>query len=399
MTGANIKVCHVIHGLGPGGAEHVLSGLASVASDAGIDLSVVTLTTVPGAVYGARLSRLGVPVDCLDMAAPWDMKVFRRALPVVRRLAPDVVHTHMKHADVLGAHVSRHLGIPMASTLHMLEDEGDCSHRMKGWVAAQVRTRYASLTIAVSDAVRRWYVEQFRVDASRVVTVRNGVAPAPVLDQGARQRLRDELGVPPGSVMATQVGLMRPGKGFRQLLRAATLIPPSVDVRFVLVGDGPLRRELEATALATGLSPGRVTFTGYRADAVRLLSASDIVVQPSLYDALPTSLIEGLASGLPAVASDVDGLSEIVSPETGVLVAPGRPDDLAEAIMSLALDGERRKQLGAAARRRFETEFHVRIWADRLRAVYDAVRDGGCRDHVVLSPRGTSGRALRARAG
>jgi glycosyltransferase involved in cell wall biosynthesis len=96
-------------------------------------------------------------------------------------------------------------------------------------------------------------------------------------------------------------------------------------------------------------------------------------VQPSLFDALPTALIEGLAAGLPAVASRVGGIVEIVTPDVGILVPPGDPDTLARSLIELARDPQRRWQMGRAARRRFEQEFDAQRWVRTLRSLYDEV--------------------------
>jgi glycosyltransferase involved in cell wall biosynthesis len=118
----------------------------------------------------------------------------------------------------------------------------------------------------------------------------------------------------------------------------------------------------------------RIKLVGYRDDIPELLQAADVVVQPSHFDALPTTLIQALAAGVPAVASDVGGIPEIVTSRVGILVPPGRPDRLAQAIDELASDPIRRAALGSAAHAFFEEEFSAVTWVGRLRGVYESVR-------------------------
>ncbi len=372
-----IHVCHVIHELGPGGAEHVLVDLAEAAPSAGLRVSVLSLAPLGDHPYPRRLRDLGVAVTALDLTNRWDPRGLARGVAAVRALAPDVVHTHLKHADLVGAVAARRLGVPMVSTLHLIEDSVGPVGRLKRRLAAQARIRTAARTITVSDAQREWYLRSFRVAPESVETVHNGVrAPAP-LPAGERRSLRAALGVPDAAVMATMVGVMRPGKGHAELLRSAALVPPDAGVVFVLAGDGPLRDELEAAA--AGVRPGPekvVVFAGFRDDVGDLLHASDLVVHPSLFEALPTALIYGLACGRPAVASDVGGIPEVVTRETGVLVPPGDVERFATAVTALARDPAGRGRLGAAARARFESEFEADIWARRLRRLYEEVIAG-----------------------
>lgn len=364
-----LRVCHVIHSLGPGGAESVLVDLATVAPTAGMALSVVSLTRADSAVNAQRLQQLGTPVTWLDAGNPWDPRSVPHAVRAVSRTRPDIIHTHLKHADLIGAAAARRLGVPLVSTLHLLEEAVTPVGRGKRWLAAQARARAAAATIAVSAALREWYLETFRVDPRRVHVVPNGIL-RPELDATVRSRIRGALGLPENAVVAIMVGIMRPGKGHRELLDAIRHIDPAI--RFLLVGDGPLRADLEARAAC--LPPRQVFFTGYRPDVTELMAASDLVVHPSRFDALPTALLSALAVGRPIVASDVGGIPEIVTSDVGILVPPNHPAALAAAVTALAGDPAARAALGTAAVLRYEAHFEAGRWARALRSLYDEVR-------------------------
>ena len=389
MDDSKLRVCHVIHRLAPGGAEHVLTTLALAAPQAGLELSVLSLMPATGHRYARVLTDLGVDVRSLELRSRWDPRGFSRGLETIRHLRPELLHTHLKHADVIGSFASRRLGLPMVSTLHIMEEVRSPRRRAVRWLAAQVRMRTADRTIAVSEGVRRWYLRTFHDDPARVVKVHNGVMP-PRIDLGpeARDRIRGQLGIPPRAVMATMISLLRPGKGHADLITAASRLPEALDVHIVIVGDGPLRPALEAQARALGLKDRRVHFTGYRTDVGAILACSDVVLQPSLFDALPTALIEGLAAGLPAIATEVGGIVDIVTADLGILIPPASPGRLAESLIELAGDPERRRRMGQAARRRFEQEFDAVHWAVTLRELYDEVLGG-------IS---ASGRAVRSGA-
>jgi glycosyltransferase involved in cell wall biosynthesis len=363
-----VRVCHLIHELGPGGAEHVLVDLARLAAGAGIELRVLSLMPLGAHRYAQALRDLGVRVDSLDLPSRWDPRGLGRAVRRLRAGPPQLLHSHLKDADLVAAYAAPRLGIPMISTLHLVEDEVGMVGRFKRGLGAWARRRRAARTIAVSDALRRWYLRAFDEDPARVVTIPNGIpAPEPVPAE-RRAALRAELGVSDGGVLAATVAVFRDGKGHDDLVDAAGLLP-DLPVTFVLAGSGPEEARLRDRVRAAGLG-GRVVFAGFRDDVAGLLAAADLVVHPSHADALPTALIHALAVGVPVVATDVGGVPEVVGPDAGVLVPARDPAALAAAIRSLAGDPASRVLMSAAARARFAARFEGEAWAARLRALY-----------------------------
>ncbi|MDQ2724570.1 MAG: glycosyltransferase family 4 protein [Actinomycetota bacterium] len=354
--------------------------MAAVAPSVGIELSIVSLMSYNGQRHGVALRRLGVNVTTAGLSRQWDPRGFRRAERLVGEANPAVLHSHQKQADLVAAVIGRRLRVPMVSTMHRIEDEVSPLGRVKRRLSAEARMRRAVRTIAVSNAQRSWYLDAFHDDTNRVVTIHNGVRPPAVTTGDDGRRVRRELGISEDAVVATMLGVMRPGKGHRQLIAADARLAPGTRLRFVCAGDGPLADELgrEADelgreAVRRGSPEARIIFPGWRSDVGAILAASDMIVHPTLFDALPTALIQGLAAGLPAVASNVGGVPEIVSSDCGILVAPDDPAALADALQALAEDPQKRAKMGAAARARFDTEFAADIWAGRLRALYDTV--------------------------
>jgi len=135
--------------------------LARVAAQAEMDLSVVSMMPLGDHRYAGMLRAAGVDVRSLDLAGWWDPRGPRRLTGLIDRLAPDVLHSHLKHADVVAGRVAGKIGVPHVSTLHVIEDRvGGLAARKRDW-AAHRRMRSAALTIAVSDALRSWYLATF----------------------------------------------------------------------------------------------------------------------------------------------------------------------------------------------------------------------------------------------
>ncbi|MGH8836101.1 MAG: glycosyltransferase [Actinomycetes bacterium] len=372
---ALLHACHLIHGLGAGGAEQVLVELGRCASNADLRLSVVSLVDNPDPFHAHLLGELGVDVRTLSVRSRWDVRAIPRAMRVVDELAPDILHTHMKHADVVGAVVAHSRRLPLVSTLHMIEDEPTPVRRLKRAVAAHARSQVADRVIAVSQAQREWYLQACPSAADRVVTISNGVTPPAAPDEDARAELRASLGVTDDSVLAMSVAIMRPGKGHDDLLAATASLPDESPVIVALVGDGVERPRLEKRARANPRIRRRVRFAGWRTDVAELMHAADFVVHPSHADALPTTIIQALAAGTPVVATRAGGIPELVTNDLGALVAPSDPEQLAAVMSALAQAPRVRERMGAAAKRRFAERFDGASWARDLVALYQEVLD------------------------
>jgi glycosyltransferase involved in cell wall biosynthesis len=370
-AGRRLRVAHLIHSLHPGGAESVLVELAGVAGGVGLDLIVMALSPTTHRGHVEALRSRGVQVIELDLGR-WDPRAFRRAVAALRPLAPDLLHTHLKHADLVGAVAGARLGVPVVSTLHIVEDAPvGAVGRYKRAAGLAARRRSAARTIALSSAQRQWYVELAGSDEGLVV-LPNGVTDPGLPDAGARDRVRAELGAVDGRPLIASASLMRPEKGHGLLLDAVALLPADRRPVVALAGDGALRGQLEARVGADPALRDHVRFLGYRDDVPELLGAADLVLHTSLADALPTTVMQALAVGTPVVATRVGGIPDIVGDEAGILAAP-EPEPIAAAVTQVLADPEARERMGSAGRRRFLERFEATGWARRLSGLYDEV--------------------------
>lgn len=216
----------------------------------------------------------------------------------------------------------------------------------------------ADATIAVSQAVARL------AGGAHTHVIYPGVDVEAFAAPGAPQG---------GPIVVGAAGRFVPLKGLTHLLRAFRELSDVPNVRLALAGDGPQRAELEREARELGLGD-RVEFLGWESNLAPVFARWSIFVQPSLHDALPMTVLEAMAAGLPVVATSVEGLPEVViDGETGLLVPPADSGALATAIRTLSLDGDLRSRLGAAARRRVEEHFSVEQMVDATLHVYDAL--------------------------
>jgi glycosyltransferase involved in cell wall biosynthesis len=365
--GNRVRVCHVVHTLTAGGAQDLLVELAATAGSAGLHMHVLSLTPLPdGSRVVAGLGEHGAGITSLGLSSATDPRGPWRATRALRLLTPHVVHSHGKHADTVAAVAARRLGLPLVSTLHLIEDDRSAAEWVKTSLGGAARGWAASSVITVSEAQGQWYVERFRHGKKSARTLHNGVRAPAAVPPSARAHVRAEFGVSEGGVLAVTLGLLRPDRGHQYLLDAVAHM--SSDLTLVVAGDGPLRAELEARARQNG--GARVVFAGYREDVDVLLAASDIVIHPSLSDALPTALIRALASGRPIVATNVGGIPEIVTPDVGVLVRPADVDALAAAVVQLLADRQRMLAMSRRGPERYRDLFTAEEWTRKLREIY-----------------------------
>ncbi len=376
-----LTAAHVIHSLGAGGAETMLVELARVAPSAGLALVVIGLSDAESDAgtdnrVVPQLRELGVTVYEMH-SGRYDPTAVRGLAKLLRAERVDIVHTHLKHADVVGGTAARLAGLPSVSTLHVIDIPTSGMHRLRVRAAVFARRHLSSMVIALSAAQRRWYAEYAGPDAP-IVVLPNGVAEPLVTRDGAVAR--SEIGVPDGDLLAVCASLMRPEKGHADLLEAVRLLPDDTGVVVALAGDGPLLETISAQVAADPVLQQRIRILGFRDDVADLIAACDFVVQPSLEDALPTSLISALAVGRPIVATDVGGIPDIVGPGCGTLVAAGQPAALSVGIAEMAAvvraDPDAVAATRHAARQWYEAHFSAEVWVQNLRALYGAVVEG-----------------------
>ena len=360
-----------------GGAEMLLADIAVGAPSAAIELSVAYLAEIDGSPAAPALRALGVEPELVPVGRMAEASALVRLRRHLARVAPDVVHTHLGLADVLGTLAARSLGLPAVSTLHLLArqptgrpDRG-ARDDVRARLAALVRRRAGARVIAVSDAARRAYLETGWDEPRHVVTVHNGIARS--AEPAAGAAVRRELGIAADALVLSTVTVLRPGKGHDVAIDAVRRLQGRFPgVRLLILGDGPARPDVARIARPLG---DAVVMTGHRADVMAVLAATDVLLHPSRMDAFPTALLEAGAAGVPVVASRVGGIPEIVADgETGFLLDPPVTSSaLAQRVAPLLEDAALRTALAARARARFEREFTAERWAARLRDVYDDV--------------------------
>jgi len=294
----------------------------------------------------------------------------------LRDARPDLVHTHLIHADLYGIPAARWAGVRGVVSSRHNDD------RFRRWLPVRVLSRWlwrqADAGIAISEAIRRFAIAYEGVSPQKIHTIHYGLDPASVhAPPDARTRLRQELGLPAdaplvGSVcrLIEQKGLDNALDGFAQV---AAEFPAA---HYAIAGDGPLRGALEAQAARLGVAD-RVHFLGWRADAPAIFAALDVLLAPSRWEGFGLVFLEAMALGVPVISTRVSAIPEVIADgETGWLVPPDDPAAIAGALRAALADPGERCRRGEAGRARLESQFTVDAMVERTLAVYRGVVGG-----------------------
>lgn len=319
-----------------------------------------------------RLSALDVKTFSLDCSgkAHYPGAILRLAL-YLRRQKVDVLHTHLVAPSLIGLSAARLAATPVRVLTRHHSDAVLLSGSRTALAIDRLNGRYlADETIAVSEATRRATIEIDGVPESKVTVVPNGFDWNRVqADPQARDTIRSEFGLGNDPVLCT-VGRLDPLKGHDVLLRAFLKAELPGEARLLIVGDGPQRKSLQASAQHLGVA-GRCIFTGYRADAYDIMAASDLMVHPSFSEAHSLTIIEALSLGCSVVATKVGAAEEVVIPgETGWLVSPRDHSALGQSLHEALIDPGRAHAYAQAGRELVRSKYPIGRMIEGYEAVY-----------------------------
>ena len=322
------------------------------------------LTLVGEGPFFDQLRQQDVPVVCAQMRRRTDVRGWVRALHS-SRFTPDLVVTQSINADVVGNVIASRGGVAHLVNAH--SGPGAPTRRYRDLLARLVARRADGVIAVTSAQIPRLLGLGYRRETIRIVA--NGVPnPTPAKQPHA---VREALGIAPDDFMVLLVATLRPEKNpdlFVTAVRQANAADPRF--RGVVAGGGS---ELGRVREITG-EDGVIQALGQRQDADDLLAAADVVSLSSDAEGVPMALLEAMALGKPVVATDVGGVSEAVDHGvTGLVVPAGDPDAFADALIRLAGDRERARQMGKRAQARYRERFGVERMVDEYARVFEEV--------------------------
>lgn len=328
-----------------------------------------------GALYPdyQKLSEACLPVSVNRGFSP--LSVFRNVLSVVRIMRfirqhrIDIVHTHGGIAGLWGRIAASLCNCTVIHTLHGIHylHYRNPAAKMVYQVLERLLSRITDLVICVSESDRRAGLRFHLFSDSQSVVIYNGIQtrmPKPV-------NVRREFGLSAKSAIIVHVARLHYQKSQDVLLRAFSLVIQEIPAaRLIVIGDGPLKTDLMSLTRKLRLESA-VYFTGMRPDSREIAAGCDLFVLPSLWEGLPLAVLEAMMSSLPIVATNVDGISEMIQHDReGLLVPPKNDKLLAEAMIFLLRNRKKAKKLGQAAHQCVTNRFGLGRMLSETEKVY-----------------------------
>jgi len=375
------KIMHLITTLGPAGAETMLCRIAQAMDRSRFESEIVSLTGILD--LAEKMEGVGVRVRTLGMrkSVPNPLLVMRLA-KWIRESHPDVIHTWMYHANLVGALAARLAGdVPVVWGIHhsVLDPRVDKRRTMLvNRACAWLSRKFPARIVCCSEASFHLH-KSLGYAPDKLEVIPNGFDLQRLRpDSGARTSLREELGIPSESILIGMAARFHPHKDHGNFIRAAARIHREMpDVHFVLCG---LNITWETSRLASWIEAvglrDHCHLLGVRQDMPRLFAGMDIATTSSSSEAFPIVIGEAMACGTPCVVTDV-GDSAMIVDQTGIVVPPEDSYALAQAWRSLLRAGHQvRRGLGMAARHRIELLFSLPAIVERYQAIYEELAAG-----------------------
>ncbi len=370
-----MKILHVYTGGGEiYGAERVIYNLAAEQIKSSMSPEVAYFKRPGRNSFLEFLNDSRIPVHVVESRSRIDAGAFMTLRSICLSSSPQILHSHGYKGDIFLAILKRILrGPAIISTKHGSTDAMTSTRLYER--LGDLSLRYFDRVVAVSGYTKNKLIE-LRVPEAKIEVIHNGIDISSFA--GAwNGSLRESLGLEQGSRMVGYIGRLGPEKGIAYLLEAAgTVCRSKKDVYFVLIGEGILKEETGDFVARKALE-GRIFMPGFRSDATEMLRELDMLILPSLTEGTPMVILEAMAAGVPVIASDVGGIGEIIEDSrTGLLIKPGDPGAIVEAINALLENGGLAENISRSAKKEVESRFSASRMSELYERTYRNVLKG-----------------------
>lgn len=310
-----------------------------------------------------------------------DALAYRALIKHIRKIKPDIVHTHSSKAGILGRwaawKVRKHLGDKpkIVHTIHGLPFHRYGNRFLNRlYIALERRAgQYSDALISVADAMTHQALQVRIAQQEKYTTIYSGIEINSFINRPDDvEQFRKSLSLQNEDILVTQVSRLAKLKGHEFILKAAERITDP-KIHFCFIGDGRLRKKIEQRIRSSASLTGRVHLTGLLPPEKMptVFHASDFIVHCSLHEGLARVIPQAFAAGKAVISFDIDGASEVIDDETGILVKPADVEELRDAIVKLASSPELRKQMGQKALERVKEKFDHNIMVEKIEALYN----------------------------
>jgi glycosyltransferase involved in cell wall biosynthesis len=362
-----MKICHIITALDFGGAERLLLSLAQEQC-ANHEFHIIYLKDKNAMqdLFPASVTIHYVPLN-------WNCSnTIRR---IIIKIMPDVVHTHLGHADWFGLWAIRGLSVKKYCTMHNIWYKFNIlDYIIFGIYIIIFRVVAHDCTvICISKSVEEHIARRIRVPASRRILIYNAVPPLLPKQQNSRVSSRNFLHLNHDFFYVLFVGRFEPQKSIHTLLEAAALLKDKYpNIHFLLVGDGSLKEEMEKKSNNLKLDK-TITFIGQHSKPEVFMQAADVLALPSIFEGLGIVILEAFRAKIPVISTNLEGPKELIKHgTTGFLFEPQQPSQLARYIENMYINPDLKEKMGENAYAEFEHKYDIKQYVIQLENLYES---------------------------
>jgi glycosyltransferase involved in cell wall biosynthesis len=369
----DIKIAHIIRGKDRGGISSIVFPLIKHLESRGLQVLLIILGK--GSLIEDAVKR-GINVRSFEKRIKgFDPSVLKRMINILKEENVVLIHTHSIGSNLYGRLAKIFLNIPVVTTVH-----ADTLSTLKGIFRKDIigsilyridisMSRYSDMIITVSNALKERLIER-GINKEKISVVNNGIEKCNEEKELDTLSIKERFGITNEKVVGI-VGRLSAVKNHFLFLRSAKiLLKKERKVKFLIIGDGPLKRELEILAEELGIREN-VIFTGWRDDVQQLYRIMDIFVLSSHMEGMPVTLLEAMFNQVPIVATKIGGIPEVIEDGvTGYLCPPDNPNALSEAIFSILSNPAKGREMGVMGRKLVSEKFTIHSMSEAVAGIY-----------------------------
>jgi glycosyltransferase involved in cell wall biosynthesis len=358
------KILYIIPKLVNAGAEKHLVNLVKNLDKGKFEALICCVKEL--GILGETIKYSGVNVICLNRKSIYDLRIIIDIFKLIKKNRFDIVHSYLFGFDYLACLPAKLLRVPLViSSRRELASWKKLHHHFLG----NLGNLFTDKVIANSEAAKNFALKNEILRPEKITTIYNGINLNEFLPFPKNKQVLSELGFVDGDIIVGMVTKFAEVKDVLTALKAmAQVRKPYPNTKYLLVGDGSLRKDMEAKARDLKLN-GNIKFVGARPDIPQILSIIDIFILTSLSESLPNSVLEAMACEKPVVCTEVGGIPEVVlNAENGILARPKDYQDIAKAVINLIEKESLRNRMGVLGRKTVKERFSL----ERMVKEYDA---------------------------
>lgn len=367
MKNGKINMLQLVNGFAIGGGEMKVLELVQRLDKSRYHITVCSVGQ--GGPLEAEFRKTVERVEIYDKKFSFDFGLVTKVARLLKEQEIEILQTTLFYADIIGAYAAYLAKVPVVISWEAVTGPFAFRHYWSYKLAMQKIDR----VVAVSEDIRQRVIQERKLSPEKVMTIHYGVDLGK-FSSDDQVLSRADIGVSVDHLVLGTVARFDYPKGHKYLIDAAPdIVRQYPNVRFVFVGDGPLRNDVERQISQLGLKDYFVLL-GFRRDVKQLLGLFDLFILPSLSEGLPNAVLEAMACSNPVVATAVNGVVEVVEDRTtGLLVRPADPYQLAEAVIKILASPENLKAMGKKGRERVANHFTVEQQINKFEELYYAL--------------------------